>query len=293
MFNILFYLIIKILYSYPVFALEVNNTIENGITNEEVKESIFYDESEFHNRLHRLLITSHKQYLDNEFEKAIDTLKEIVDLRLVYDWRSDKRAVIANSYIRLIELDRDNQDSWVREFVSFNGTNGVDSDSIFDPKIIKKINSKAKKIKKEMIKWYAENLPDNVDYVRINGEKVYLIDVAYDILEDATYRITLFFKNGDAQTRVLTGLELLNYNWNNNKFNVESKSDITQSIPTMVKASDSNDITPKLYNGDVDKFGQFVKKNWKMLTFYSVVAVVLTKTLTSNKESRPSYETRL
>lgn len=294
MLNILILVIIKILYTYPIFASESGNFIENGITNDEVEENIFYDESEFHNRLHRLLIASHKQYLDNEFEKAIDTLKEIVDLRLVYNWRADKRAIIANSYIRLIELDIDNQENWIKEFVSFNGANGVDTGSAFDPKLIKKINSKSKKIKKDMVKWYADNLPSNIEYIRINGEKIYLIDLSYNILRDATYRITLFFEDGKTQTRVLTGLELINYNWNNNRFDVGQE--IPQQIPISLNSSDSNIMASSFQANKKSKFGRYVKKNWKALTLYSVVAVVLTTTLASNnnkKPTKPSYESRL
>lgn len=292
MLNILILIIIKIFYPYPIFADEPETIIENGVSNKEVVENVFYDESEFHNRLHRLLITSHRQYLDNEFDKAMDTLKEIVDLRLVYDWRSDKRAIIANSYIRLIELDIDNQNKWIREFVSFNGTSGVDSDSVFDKKLINSINSKANKIKKEMVKWYADNLPKNVEYVRVNGEKVYLVDVAYDILEDATYRITLFFDDGNSMTRVLTGLELINYNWNNNKFNVAEIPQTT--IPISFNSPDPSVITPIPSTNNTDKFGGYIKKNWKALTLYSVIAVALTRTLISgNNEPKPSYEGRL
>ena len=292
MLNALILIIIKILYPYPIFAqgLDASNYINNGTADSKITSELSSNESELHNRLHRLLITSHKKYLNNEFEKAVDNLKEIVDMRFLYDWRADKRAIIANSYLRLIELDEDNQNHWIKEFIAFNGGHITDSEPIFNPELVDKIRSKALKIKNDTSKWYADNLPEGVDYIRLNGEKIYTVDISYDIFRDCTYRITLFHRDGTTQTRILTGEELMGYNWVNNKYADDTKVSIPQSVDTIIGFSEMDNLLINGMNKRPRGVKNYIRKNWKITVLSSVAAVILAKSINRSKKPTVSYE---
>jgi hypothetical protein len=138
--------------------------------------------------------SAQKYYLVKSKELAIQNYEKVISFSDMDDWRDIHRKIIFLSYIRMSELNPENQKTWILKALSFS----MDTDPRkldLDKKTIKKILDLKNSLKQtpgmaQTISWQVGPLKRDFSYILINGHIIDLKKIETVKIPSGKFRLT-------------------------------------------------------------------------------------------------------
>lgn len=133
--------------------------------------------------------SAQKYYLIKSNELARQYYEKVISFSDMDEWRNIHRKIIFLSYIRMSELNPENQENWILQALSFSMD--TDPERLNLPKeTLKKILALKKSFLKQTITWQVDSLRRDFSYILINGHIIDLKKIETIKIPSGKFRLT-------------------------------------------------------------------------------------------------------
>lgn len=257
--------------------------------------------------------SAQKYYLVKSNELARQYYEKVISFSDMDEWRDVHRKIIFLSYIRLSELNPENQENWILQALRFS----LDTDPKklnLDKNTIEKILTIKKLFLKQTITWQVAPFKNDFSYILINGHIIDLKKIETVKIPSGKFRLTFLSDIYKPQTLqvssqqipllVPTRIPFVSGNCEKPYVNNEGEiiSDISiyyskncvkdQSGKKWLAASDSDPTNSKPDFSMITSYKEPVyKKTWFLVAAGILGSAVLIYAINKNDEKKPTHET--
>lgn len=258
-----------------------------------------------------------KYYLVKSLDLARQYYEKVVAMSDIDEWKDIHRKIIYISYIRLSELNRQNQKDWIQQALNFSME--IDPKKLdIGPESLKAILDLKKNLLKQSIDWQVAPLRNEFTYILVNGHVVDLrkietikipagkfrVTFLSDIYKPQTYQVSsqqipliiptrIPFVSGSCEKPFYnnegeTSSEIALYYSKNCIKNQQGKKWVAENDgPALEPVVKYNELNTRIEHDEPP----FYKKKWFIVTAGLLAAAVAIHAVKRDEKEKPTHET--